>query len=764
MLLTIDEDGHSLLINVYRRNIAARFNFKSQVHSAEFSPDSKFIAVGFSKIIQIWKVPSVTEKEFAPFTLFKTFSGHHDDIISIDWSLDSKYIVTASTDMMARVYTLETVEGYLAPTISGHRDSLVRAYFSADSQNIYTVSKDGAVFKWKSSASLKDGFCQVKEGKWSLETKNYFHQNSDRVSCVAYHKANNVLTVGFTNGVFGLYELESFNHIHSLSISQKQISTVSINNSGEWLAFGCQSLGQLLVWEWQSETYVLKQQGHFYDMNCVSYSPDGQLMATGGDDGKVKLWQASSGFCFVTFTEHSGVVYDVKFAKNGKIVLSVSADGTVRAFDLIRYRNFKTLTTPTPVQLCSLAVDGSGEVVAAGTIDTFEIYLWSLQTGNLVDVFSGHQGPITSLCFDPIGHTLFSGSWDNTARLWELYSSKKDMQILQHRSDVLSIAYRPDGKQVAVSTLDGEIAFWDPMTQQQTGLIEGRRDISGGRRADQFTTAQNASSGKSFNSLAYTADGSCLIGGGNSKYVCIYEIETKTLLKKFQLTRNLSLDGTLEFLNSKNMTDAGPLDLLQMESEDDYIPGVKQGDKSKRKTRPAIRTKSVCFSPTGRSWSAATTEGLVIYSLDDFVGFDPLDLEIEITPETIQESLSDKNYSKALSMALRLNHAALTSQIIHSVPSHQISLTVRLIPQKYLSFLIKSIASELETSSKIEFLLSWACSLLENTASVLKSNKADYLPVLRFLQKSVQRFNDDLGKLVNQNIYNLEFHKLVNIE
>lgn len=71
------------------------------------------------------------------------------------------------------------------------------------------------------------------------------------------------------------------------SISQQRITGVAVNDTGEWLAFGCRGLGQLLVWEWQSETYVLKQQGHFYDMNVLSYSPDGQVVATGGDDGKV---------------------------------------------------------------------------------------------------------------------------------------------------------------------------------------------------------------------------------------------------------------------------------------------------------------------------------------------------------------------------------------------------------------------------------------------------------------------------------------------
>lgn len=45
--------------------------------------------------------------------------------------------------------------------------------------------------------------------------------------------------------------------------------------------------GQLLVWEWQSESYVFKQQGHFNNMASLAYSPDGQHIVTGGDDGKV---------------------------------------------------------------------------------------------------------------------------------------------------------------------------------------------------------------------------------------------------------------------------------------------------------------------------------------------------------------------------------------------------------------------------------------------------------------------------------------------
>ena len=51
--------------------------------------------------------------------------------------------------------------------------------------------------------------------------------------------------------------------------------------AGDWIALGCAKLGQLLVWEWRSESYVFKQQGHYYDIAKLAWSPDGALIATG---------------------------------------------------------------------------------------------------------------------------------------------------------------------------------------------------------------------------------------------------------------------------------------------------------------------------------------------------------------------------------------------------------------------------------------------------------------------------------------------------
>ena len=83
---------------------------------------------------------------------------------------------------------------------------------------------------------------------------------------------------------------------------------------------------------------------------------------------QVKIWNVQSGFCFVTFSDHSAPVTAVAFLPSSSVVVSASLDGTVRAFDLVRYRNFRTMTAPHPVQFVSLAVDPAGKVGAILTL------------------------------------------------------------------------------------------------------------------------------------------------------------------------------------------------------------------------------------------------------------------------------------------------------------------------------------------------------------------------------------------------------------
>jgi periodic tryptophan protein 2 len=591
--------------------------------------------------------------------------------------------------------------------------------------------------------------------RWGVSDRHYFNQPGTRVVCATFHPGTSLLIVGFSSGVFGLWEMPEFTPVHTLSISNEKISSVAVNPSGEWLAFGAAKLGQLLVWEWQSESYVLKQQGHYYDMNTLAFSSDGQNIATGGEDGKVKVWNVTSGFCFVTFPEHTAGVSTVEFAKGGQVLFSASLDGTVRAYDLVRYRNFRTFTSPTPVQFCSLAVDPSGEVVCAGSIDSFEIYMWSVQTGKLLDVLSGHTAPVAGLAFSPSGDQLASASWDRSVRLWSVFGRARTSEPITVSSEATALAFRPDGKEICAATLDGQLSFIDVAEGQISSVIEGRRDISGGRKAEDRTTAANNPSSKHFNSVTYTADGACVLAGGSSKYVVIYDRAEGVMVKKFQISENLSLDGTQEMLDSRNMTEAGAIDTIDTTGDasdledrlDHTLPGAQRGDLSKRRYRRDARTNCVRFSATGRSWAAASTEGLLIYSLDESTSFDPFDLTLDLTPESILSTLESGEYLVALVMALRLNERPLIHRVYEAVPPGDIRLIARQLPGVYVERLLRFVAEHVESSPHIEFDLLWVSAMLTSHGRFLRERRGEMASVFRALQKGLMGFETSVAKL-----------------
>ncbi|CCX09741.1 Similar to Periodic tryptophan protein 2 homolog; acc. no. Q9C270 [Pyronema omphalodes CBS 100304] len=772
LLLSVDEDGRAILTNFVRRTVLHHFNFKSVVHDIKFSSDGTHFAVACGRKTEVWRTPAHDEeRDFAPFIKHREYTGHHDAVTHIEWSGDSRFFMTSSKDLTARVWSLNPEQHFVPTTLASHREAIIGAWFSKDQEKIYTVSKDGALLQWEFTKKPGQDYddddemdAEVEE-RWYVVKRSYFNQNSAKVKCATFHKESNLLVVGFSTGVFGLYELPEFNTIHTLSISQNGIDFVTINKTGEWLAFGASKLGQLLVWEWQSESYVIKQQGHYDAMNALTYSPDGNRIVTAADDGRIKVWDATSGFCIVTFTEHTAGVTAVQFSVRN-LLFTASLDGSVRAWDLIRYRNFKTFTAPSRLQFSSLAVDSSGEIVCAGSLDSFDIHIWNVQTGQLLETLSGHDGPISSLSFAPDGSSLVSGSWDRTVRIWSIFTRTQTSEPLQQQADVLCVIHRPDSKQLTVSTLDGQLTFWEIENAEQVGHVDGKKDVSGGRKVTDRVTAANNAATKHFNTIAYSADGTCVLAGGNSMYVCLYDVASGSLIKKFTISRNLSLDGTQEFLNSKSLTEGGVKELFDDQGEasdledriDRSLPGAKRGDLSERKARPEIRVTGLSFSPTGRSFACATTEGLMIYSLDNTMLFDPFDLDIDVTPDNTRYVLKeDKDYLKALVMSFRLNEKYLIHEVYESTPVEDIPLVVGGLPTVYLGRLLRFITLFMEDGPHLEFGLVWIESLFESHGKWIKENKAEVEAEMRRVVRCLKRVQNEVARLGDENGYTLNY-------
>ena len=86
-------------------------------------------------------------------------------------------------------------------------------------------------------------------------------QNQSRIISVDHVNQgdNKLICVGQSNGIFSLFNLDTLESIHSFQISEQKIDSISINANGDWIAMASKMEGQLFVWEWKSETYVLKQ-------------------------------------------------------------------------------------------------------------------------------------------------------------------------------------------------------------------------------------------------------------------------------------------------------------------------------------------------------------------------------------------------------------------------------------------------------------------------------------------------------------------------
>lgn len=761
-LVSVDLDGNALFFNYPRKVLLHKFNFRQRVHQIKFSPDDKHFAVTFGRGCQVWRTPNAF-KEFAPLSLIRTFMGHYDESNCLDWTADSSTIIIGSKDLTARIYANIFSNSVTLSVLTGHRDEIIGSYFHRSGTQVFTVATDGGLFTWnreeasgeemvvdddsdedtlkkddKESDSDSDDeedqdpdqvyadeiarrakkatkVVQRARSQWQLTDRQLLRDHQGDVVCTSYSRTNSILALGFSSGVFGLYEMPGCTNLQRLSVSNSMINSIALNSTGEWLALGVADKGQLLVWEWKSESYVLKQQGHLYGLNSMDFSPEGQYIATGGEDGRVKIWNTLSGFCVITFKEHIAPVTGVKFIGQGqgKALLSASLDGTVRAHDLLRYKNFKTLTTPTPVQFTCLAADPSGEVVCAGSLDPFNIYVWALQTGKLLEILAGHEGPIACMSFSAQSGQLASGSWDGTLKLWDVYKNSC-IETFEHGCDIMAIAFRPDGKEIACSATNGLIYFWDVESGEQVSSIEGRRDISGGRLTTDATTAENAAHSKFFTALDYSADGTCILAGGRSKYLCIYAVSSGVLVKKFQLSHNRSLEGVSDKLRSDRVVDGVLLDNLQAgHDEDDLqlqrfdnevqrvggkaLPGAQHSklNDGSRTTKAELMTSAIQFSPTGREWAAASTQGLQIFALDEALLFAPIELDESVTPQTIALAVANHDYARALTMALLFNERPALHQVVEAVPRDAIDLVVKSLNPSLLQSLMKYLAHAL---------------------------------------------------------------------
>ena len=814
ILILIDLSGYTLIINFIKKIIIGHFNFHSRVNKIKISNDNNFLAVSIKNNIKIFQLP-LLKKQIEPLILIKNYNNFHEDVItSLNWSNDNKFVLSGSKDNSVRLLNVFKIKNYVPFKFIGHKKKIVKCFFSEDNLRIFSVSQDGVILIWKYVEDLSEEFLKrktfekyknyknlkgkfendenendnenddenenenddekyltefekkISSGRFVLEKKQQFNTNSKVCQCEISHNKNNnnsILVLGFIDGSFSIFSLTNFESIYSLKITSSKITSISINQNS--IAFASKYSYQLIVYNFKSENFIFNQTGFFSYIENISFSPEGNFIAANSKN-ILKIFEISRNFCLKTFTENTNKITDISFSNNNSdLLITSSLDGTVRAYDLKKYTNFRVMTSPKPVQFLSVSIDNSGEIVASSSND-FNVYVWNLKTGDLIDVLSSHTDTVNVIRFNynkiNIDNFLenecylISGSWDNSIKIWSLFSKKKLVETLDNNSKITCFCVRPDGKEISVSTMKGEIYVWDFDDAFVKNIIDISKDVWGGRKISEKFVGKKNNRIKFFNSINYNLSGNLLLSGGNSNYVCIYDMNYYILIKKICVTYNQNLDGILYKLNSKknynnNFNDS--------EDEIELKKKIKNSLPGENNFANEIKINSVQFSNTNREFAVGCTEGIFVYSLDKKENYFNLNLDVNVTIEDCVNLFHEKKYLKAIIYSIYLNKLNIFEKFLLSIDVNFIESIVKKFPVNVIESLVNFFCAKIENNNNnninknIELLFKWIFFIVKFHGEKIKGKKEIFLNV----QKTFNKIFKGIENVVKDNIYTTKF-------
>ena len=272
----------------------------------------------------------------------------------------------------------------------------------------------------------------------------------------------------------------------------------------------------------------------------VRFSPNGKTVASGGDDGVVRVWDLENGKLRATLAGHNGNIRNCIYSNDGKKIITAGFDSTLRIWDAEKGESIKTLTDVAANYFLNMLADD--RTLVAGSGDS-RVRVWDLERGEIVKYLEGHtaQGWATAAATVDGKSTIASGGPDKTVRIWDYPSGEARHTLNGHEGGINAVAVTKDAKLVA--SAGGEVILWNAATGEKVRTIPSTGpfcyDVAFSpdqkqiaiARSDRTVALYEVDSGnfiRQWNGGGYcvhfSADGSRIASGGDDQVLRIWKV------------------------------------------------------------------------------------------------------------------------------------------------------------------------------------------------------------------------------------------------
>jgi WD40 repeat protein len=264
--------------------------------------------------------------------------------------------------------------------------------------------------------------------------------------------------------------------LETLADHQGRVWTVVFSPNGRLLA-SCGQDGKVLIRDIDSLTVLTEIEGTTNWIVGLAFSPDSRHLAFGGADGfsgsigPIGIWNLIADTLERSWAAHDGGCWSLDYQESTGNLVSGSFDGTVKIWNPQTGVLLNTLNGHTAPVL-SVDYNPHQNLIASSGID-YTIRLWNSQTGESVSALTGHTNNIGYVKFSPDGLTVASSADDGTVRLWNVADSSLIWSCDAGQGWVNCVNFNPDGTLLVTCGLDGSVVLRDAATGLELKRLEG---------------------------------------------------------------------------------------------------------------------------------------------------------------------------------------------------------------------------------------------------------------------------------------------------